>query len=546
MDVGTESAPELLPHGSVALQLLQLISELDVPEPQLAEVCTSEERRLQQEMALGDVSIDALLTQPRATASACVTMLSETGDTLFDVGALYRAAMARYEHYTSRTGGTAAGVVPSGGAAAGGAIGTGAAGAALTELPAAAVRGALTYAQRYNTHVLLRGAHTAVAQAWAQAVEVAFTRQYERLGAALRSSGGGVGISPAEALHELLSASLMATRRVLARGDSGLALTLVGVARMLLSKLTEQVVVNVSLGQPSDPLALIRTPARCHELLRCTLELLQRSRRTQPVRVQLYGALLQYLQYCRGSKLSAAAPVVLEAVLEGWGLGGVAPHHTAPPPARAAGALMLSPAGQQHTGATHTGNAAAARLDATQDAVERGNAALLCEQGPCLVELLARDALDPASPQLHQALALHLLCALLGAPGGDEAQAGAIASALYASNVPQALLQLMTTLPHMVLVQPSGKRARRSVYVIEAQLALLLRLAEAGPPRQRQLSAQRLHALHALQYATGCGALDLEPEDAGALRGEASTCLLACCCVARLLASPDSCLLAAC
>ena len=38
---------------------------------------------------------------------------------------------------------------------------------------------------------------------------------------------------------------------------------------------------------------------RCHELLRLLLELLALSRRVQPVRVQLYAALLQYLQFCR-------------------------------------------------------------------------------------------------------------------------------------------------------------------------------------------------------------------------------------------------------
>ena len=58
-----------------------------------------------------------------------------------------------------------------------------------------------------------------------------------------------------------------------------------------------QVVVNASLGQTSDPLAMVRSPARCHDLLRNLLELIQRARREQPaLRVQLYGCLLQYMQ----------------------------------------------------------------------------------------------------------------------------------------------------------------------------------------------------------------------------------------------------------
>jgi hypothetical protein len=58
-------------------------------------------------------------------------------------------------------------------------------------------------------------------------------------------------------------------------------------------------VVNVSMGQAADPLALVRVPGRCHDLLRLLLDLLLHMRRTQAVRLQLYAALLQYLQFCR-------------------------------------------------------------------------------------------------------------------------------------------------------------------------------------------------------------------------------------------------------
>lgn len=67
---------------------------------------------------------------------------------------------------------------------------------------------------------------------------------------------------------------------------------------------------------------------RCHELLRLLLELLQHSSRhaapasSPAVRTQLYGCLLHYLQYCRGSRLgTSSTPAVLEAVLQGWAAG---------------------------------------------------------------------------------------------------------------------------------------------------------------------------------------------------------------------------------
>lgn len=55
-----------------------------------------------------------------------------------------------------------------------------------------------------------------------------------------------------------------------------------------------------------------------------------------------------------------------------------------------------------------------------------------------------------------------------------------------------------------MLVAPA-RTSQRKVYVIEAQLGLLLALAQAGDtPRARQLSAQALYALQPLQYLTGC------------------------------------------
>ena len=54
-----------------------------------------------------------------------------------------------------------------------------------------------------------------------------------------------------------------------------------------------------------------------------------------------------------------------------------------------------------------------------------------------------------------QALALHLLASLIGPPGGtgseaQQRQSSTLVNALYGSNVPQALLQLLTSLPQQV------------------------------------------------------------------------------------------------
>lgn len=70
----------------------------------------------------------------------------------------------------------------------------------------------------------------------------------------------------------------------------------------------------------APPLPPLLTPSRCQALLRLIVEVLLRARRQAAVRLQLYAAALQYLQFCRGSKLSReCAPPVLQALLQGWG-----------------------------------------------------------------------------------------------------------------------------------------------------------------------------------------------------------------------------------
>ncbi len=193
--------------------------------------------------------------------------------------------------------------------------------------------------------------------------------------------------------------------------------------------------------------------------------------------------------------------------------------------------------------------------------------------------MVARDALDAGGPPLQQAVALHLLAALVAAssavaapaaaaaPGGAyggaasaaAAPGGALLAALYHHAVPQALMQGLANVPQALLVTASrasrrgadrrhpplvsvlfaclhvcrhqswyyslGKSSvacvraaacRAGVLVLQAQLALLLAMVQAGAhPKARQLSAQALFALQPLQYLVGCRALDMEPEDPG-------------------------------
>ena len=68
---------------------------------------------------------------------------------------------------------------------------------------------------------------------------------------------------------------------------------------------------------PSCPLAGLQLPAQAHEVLRALLRRLWDTRRCEPVRLPLTGALLEYLQLSRGPRLLRLPPAVLQAVLKG-------------------------------------------------------------------------------------------------------------------------------------------------------------------------------------------------------------------------------------
>ncbi|GLC49201.1 hypothetical protein PLESTB_000193200 [Pleodorina starrii] len=447
--------------GSVAgtstlLDTMRVVSGLAFPEPQLSDL-SQEQRRMLQDLSSGEAGLEQLLTNPSLMQAAGVAMISDTGDLIFNFDALFSLLRQRLDAFAARAGGAV------GGAA---------------DAAADAARAALRYAQRHNAYVLLAGAQAAAVEAWQQLVQVVYTRQYELLNGLLRGTA-------AEALYDTLTASLETVRGLMTRMDGAAeraAGPLCSAARVLLSKLQEQAILHVSLGQAADPLASVRVPARCQALLRLLVDLILRAhaRRAPAVRLQLYAAALQYLQLSRGSKLATScAPAVLAALLQGWG----------------------------------ASSEAVAVLDQSEELIERANSAVISAHGSPLVEALAADALSGSAPPLGQAVALHLLRALLAADSAAGGAAGAaVASAAYRQGLPQQLLAQIASLPAAALAA-GGKRARRTVHVLEAALALLAGLAVAGPPAARAAAAQQLYSLNCVMALNRCAALDIVPDD---------------------------------
>ena len=101
---------------------------------------------------------------------------------------------------------------------------------------------------------------------------------------------------------------------------------------------------------------------------------------------------------------------------------------------------------------------------------------------------------------------MHLLGALIGADRGTE-----IAAEIWQANIPQAILKSIPTEPYNVLMKaPSQSKA--ALHVIEAQLGLLLRLANAGTGAGRKSSAKLVQDAGALSDLCGCKALGCRPE----------------------------------
>lgn len=105
--------------------------------------------------------------------------------------------------------------------------------------------------------------------------------------------------------------------------------------------------------------------------------------------------------------------------------------------------------------------------------------------------------------------ALTALCTVLAAD-----PSGGTADELYRSSLPGRILSDLQETPHRALTQPPP-RGQAALLVVQGQLALLLRLALAGPPAQRSASAQKLFGLHALTKLSQCRAIDLQPEEPG-------------------------------
>ncbi|KAF6258705.1 hypothetical protein COO60DRAFT_1638930 [Scenedesmus sp. NREL 46B-D3] len=471
---GVGSHNPLQPHSMpAALRALQQICSVVLQEPSLKDV-PPELLQLQQDMAVDDVSVAMLLTQPAAMELCGVVTQDDYGQPVFDFGVLQRLLHERFEEYVAKTGGR---------------------GGPGEKLARDAVAAAFTYAQRVNAHALVAGAQRAAVLGWVQSLQVAFTKTYT-----LVNTRTCPGAGP-----ELLHAG----------------------ARVLMSKLQELASSSLCLGLPGDPLSQVRLPVRCVALLRLLLDCLLGASSHKGLRAELYVLLLQYLTFCRGSKLGDCPPLVLASLLTGAGPGTSAAQLDAlQHQLEESNGLLLRPlAGElvavmvgdvltpPERGGTAQQQAAWDRLDEQQQQQQQAAWDLLDEeqqqQQQQQQQQAAWDRLDEAWCGLRSlhAVALHLLSALVSA----DPSSTALADALHRSDVPRGLLRSVAEHAPQILLQPAHK-AQAALLVLEAQLCLLLSLAAAGGPAARKGSTKAVADAGALPFLQACRALDFTPE----------------------------------
>lgn len=144
--------------GGGLTEVLQLVSGLAPSAPHLSDI-PGEERRLHTEMAVGDISIDMLLTNEVVMQQTGVRMLSDAGDVLFNFDVLKQLLKERYDEYVAKSGQRGASI----------------------DLARAAVASAFRFAQQYNSYALVAGAQRSTIEGWMQLVEVVFSKRYATL-----------------------------------------------------------------------------------------------------------------------------------------------------------------------------------------------------------------------------------------------------------------------------------------------------------------------------------------------------------------------------
>lgn len=442
------------PRGRI-LDILSIatLDDASTIEPQLGAGATAEVRRMLQAL-----DVESLLASSRRPGEGGVRSVGVWGDHIVDIVTLKDNLLVRYNEWVARHG-------------------------TPVEALKEAGRAAIAYASEFNDFMESLGARHAVLAGWHALVTVAFARRFDALARVV--SVGSDATTRKEQINQNLDAkasmdivltmidhTLEAISRLLRSNAARLASIVCPATAALFARLQEQAVAAATV----DPLGGIPLPSRCHSLYAALLSAVWDGRAQESVRVPLYAAISSYISMCRGpsSSLLRAPPAMVDALLQ-----------------------------------KESSLAITDRLNDVMVALEEGNVAIVHSHLK-LVDVLTNDA--TSNDSANSATVAAALAALAALTSSDPTTT--VADRIHATGLPSRIVQELSDRSIAPISQPTHLGQAITV-IIEAQLALLIRLTLAGPPSQRTAAARKLLALHTIPKLAHAQIIDIQPEEPG-------------------------------
>ncbi|BGP12970.1 hypothetical protein JCM10213_006609 [Rhodosporidiobolus nylandii] len=259
--------------------------------------------------------------------------------------------------------------------------------------------------------------------------------------------------------------------------DQAISELLSGAAVLLATKLRDEGV-GILFIESGETVQSV-PPERLHAVLRAVLQAILQPGVSPIVRGNLYAVLLNYLQY--SSKLAALSPALSRTLID----------DSASVAASAANDDLISLAGSALS--TADGSRRSRR-----NALEQGNYAVLASALDRLLPVICRDA--AVGHEVWRTVAFTVLDALTGV--ADDARATSKVLAIltkqgYLSNFVTALKDAEADLQAVLQPDPPSLNA---LYVYEAQMSFLIRLASTREGAEKLLGAELLTRLAECEY----------------------------------------------
>ncbi|GAA5853541.1 hypothetical protein JCM8547_002499 [Rhodosporidiobolus lusitaniae] len=286
---------------------------------------------------------------------------------------------------------------------------------------------------------------------------------------------------PSETRHSLLLDLMSAILPPLAAQEMDQAISelLSGAAVLLATKLRDEGV-GILFVESGESVQSV-PPERLHAVLRSVLQAILQPGVSPVVRGNLYAVLLNYLQY--SAKLSAFSPSLSRNLGDdSASLAGASANDD-----------LLSLDGFSTAGGSTAGRRAARRT-----ALEQGNYSILSSALERLVPVICRDA--AVGHEVWRTVAFTVLDALAGVAEDAKATGkvlGILSKQGYLGNFVTALKDAEQEL--LAVLQPDPP-SLNALYVYEAQMSFLIRLASTREGAEKLLSAELLTKLADCEY----------------------------------------------